>query len=132
MPVFEYEGLDARGRNIRGIVDAEGPRAARTKLKAGDGSDSRLLEMCGGNLDNITAATVGEAAEEVLGLLTNGANDVVGNAGNLLKNPGFEEDFVNTNGEGHVLSFKGDKPLTARGPVVAGFLTYGAAANCNP
>lgn len=27
--------------------------------------------------------------------------------GNIAKNPGFEEDFVNTNGEGHVLSFKG-------------------------
>lgn len=33
MAVFEYEGLDARGRNVRGIVDAEGPRSARTKLK---------------------------------------------------------------------------------------------------
>ncbi|MCE9591198.1 MAG: hypothetical protein K8S99_11815 [Planctomycetes bacterium] len=29
-------------------------------------------------------------------------------SGNMAKNPGFEEDFVNTNGEGHVLSFKGD------------------------
>lgn len=28
--------------------------------------------------------------------------------GNLAKNPGFEEDFVNNRGEGHVLSFKGD------------------------
>ena len=28
--------------------------------------------------------------------------------GNFVKNPGFEEDFVNVNGEGHVLSFKGD------------------------
>lgn len=27
--------------------------------------------------------------------------------GNMAKNPGFEEDYVNTNGEGHVLSFKG-------------------------
>lgn len=27
--------------------------------------------------------------------------------GNMAKNPGFEEDFVNTHGEGHVLSFKG-------------------------
>src|SRR5690349_21054467 len=29
-------------------------------------------------------------------------------SGNMVKNPGFEEDFVNTYGEGHVLSFKGD------------------------
>ena len=28
--------------------------------------------------------------------------------GNLVRNPGFEEDFVNVHGEGHVLSFKGD------------------------
>ena len=28
--------------------------------------------------------------------------------GNFAKNPGFEEDFVHLNGEGHVLSFKGD------------------------
>ena len=26
--------------------------------------------------------------------------------GNFAKNPGFEEDWVNENGEGHVLSFK--------------------------
>jgi general secretion pathway protein F len=31
--VFEYEGIDARGKPARGIVDAEGPRAARAKLK---------------------------------------------------------------------------------------------------
>ena len=29
-------------------------------------------------------------------------------SGNFAKNPGFEEDFVNAHGEGHVLSFKGD------------------------
>jgi hypothetical protein len=28
--------------------------------------------------------------------------------GNMVLNPGFEEDFVNVNAEGHVLSFKGD------------------------
>jgi hypothetical protein len=28
--------------------------------------------------------------------------------GNMARNPGFEEDFVNLHGEGHVLSFKGD------------------------
>ncbi len=33
MPVFEYEGLDRRGREARGIVDADGVRAARVKLK---------------------------------------------------------------------------------------------------
>lgn len=33
MAVFEYEGLDAKGKATRGIVDAEGARAARAKLK---------------------------------------------------------------------------------------------------
>ncbi len=28
--------------------------------------------------------------------------------GNMARNPGFEEDFINAHGEGHVLSFKGD------------------------
>ncbi|GAB4271334.1 type II secretion system inner membrane protein GspF [Deferrisoma sp.] len=33
MPVFEYEGINARGKAVRGVVDAEGPRAARLALK---------------------------------------------------------------------------------------------------
>ncbi len=33
MPVFEYEGLNPRGRTVRGIVDAEGLRPARQKLR---------------------------------------------------------------------------------------------------
>lgn len=37
-------------------------RVARTKLKAGDGSESRLRELCGGDLDSITGALVGQAA----------------------------------------------------------------------
>ena len=35
-----------------------------------------------------------------------GADD--GWTGNMARNPGFEEDFVNANAEGHVISFKGD------------------------
>ncbi len=33
MPLFEYKGMNQAGRNIRGTVDAENVRAARTKLK---------------------------------------------------------------------------------------------------
>ncbi len=33
MAVFEYEGINARGKAVRGVVDAEGPRAARQALK---------------------------------------------------------------------------------------------------
>jgi glucokinase len=37
-------------------------RVARAKLKAGDGSDSKIWELAGGDLDNITGAVVGAAA----------------------------------------------------------------------
>jgi glucokinase len=37
-------------------------RAAQTKLKAGDGSESKILDICGGDLDSVTGAMVGEAA----------------------------------------------------------------------
>ncbi len=33
MPVFEYEALNAAGKAIRGIIDAESVRTARTKLR---------------------------------------------------------------------------------------------------
>ncbi|MBE0618701.1 MAG: type II secretion system inner membrane protein GspF [Proteobacteria bacterium] len=45
MAVFEYEGLDSRGRHARGIVDAEGPRAARAKLKRQGVFATRVSEM---------------------------------------------------------------------------------------
>jgi general secretion pathway protein F len=34
--VFEYEGIDTRGKDVRGIIDADSPRSARARLK-GDG-----------------------------------------------------------------------------------------------
>lgn len=34
MPVFEYEALNSSGRAIRGIIDAESVRTARTKLRS--------------------------------------------------------------------------------------------------
>ena len=33
MPVFEYRGLNKQGSNVRGSIDADNLRAARTKLK---------------------------------------------------------------------------------------------------
>ncbi|WP_347358519.1 type II secretion system inner membrane protein GspF [Bdellovibrio sp.] len=33
MPIFEYKGLSRDGRNVKGTIDAENQRAARTKLK---------------------------------------------------------------------------------------------------
>jgi general secretion pathway protein F len=34
MPVFEYHGLSAAGKKVKGIIDAPTPRMARTKLRA--------------------------------------------------------------------------------------------------
>ena len=33
MAVYEYRGLDQAGRDIKGIIDADSPRLARTKLR---------------------------------------------------------------------------------------------------
>ena len=33
MPVYEYRAVDARGKKVRGVVDAENPQAARSKLR---------------------------------------------------------------------------------------------------
>jgi general secretion pathway protein F len=33
LPVFEYRGVDAGGKNVRGIIDADSPRLARSRLK---------------------------------------------------------------------------------------------------
>ena len=33
MPIFEYKGLNAAGKNIRGTIDADNSRSARQKLK---------------------------------------------------------------------------------------------------
>ncbi|GAB4277143.1 MAG: type II secretion system inner membrane protein GspF [Deferrisomatales bacterium] len=45
MPVFEYEGLNGRGKSVRGIVDAEGTRAARAKLKRQGVFATRVAEV---------------------------------------------------------------------------------------
>ena len=34
MPVYEYTALDAKGKTTSGIIDADGARAARHKLRA--------------------------------------------------------------------------------------------------
>lgn len=33
MPIFEYRGIDTAGKDVRGIIDADSARLARTKLK---------------------------------------------------------------------------------------------------
>ena len=34
MPAFQYEALDAAGRTVSGVVQADTPRQARTQLRA--------------------------------------------------------------------------------------------------
>jgi general secretion pathway protein F len=33
MPVFVYKGLDARGKEVKGMLDAESPKTLRATLK---------------------------------------------------------------------------------------------------
>ena len=33
MPVYAYKGLNEKGRNVGGIVDADSPKSARIKLR---------------------------------------------------------------------------------------------------
>lgn len=33
MPIYEYKGLNAKGRNVSGLVDADSPRSLRERLK---------------------------------------------------------------------------------------------------
>ena len=33
MPIFEYHGINTKGKDVRGIIDADTPRLARAKLK---------------------------------------------------------------------------------------------------
>ena len=44
MPVFEYRGVDTRGKNVHGIIDADTARFARTKLKKSGVFPTEVLE----------------------------------------------------------------------------------------
>jgi general secretion pathway protein F len=44
VPVFEYKGLNARGRGVAGMVDADSPRMARQRLKADGIYPTELVE----------------------------------------------------------------------------------------
>jgi len=47
MPVYSYAGLSADGKNVTGIIDAESPRAARTKLRRSGVFPTTLAETHG-------------------------------------------------------------------------------------
>jgi len=45
MPVYDYTALDARGKTISGIIDADGAAAARQKIRAGGKFPVNLREI---------------------------------------------------------------------------------------
>ena len=48
MPVYAYRGLDAQGKNVSGIIDAENPRSARLKLRRTGVFPTDVSESSGG------------------------------------------------------------------------------------
>ncbi len=44
MPVYEYRGLTTQGRDVNGIIDADSPRSARSKLRQSGIYPTDLLE----------------------------------------------------------------------------------------
>jgi general secretion pathway protein F len=49
MPVYEYQALDAKGKTITGIIDADGGQAARQKIRAMGSFPVKVKEVTGGD-----------------------------------------------------------------------------------
>lgn len=47
MPVFEYKGFDSAGKQVGGIIDADDPQTARTKLRQKGVHPTELIESSG-------------------------------------------------------------------------------------
>ncbi|MBW2309188.1 MAG: type II secretion system inner membrane protein GspF [Deltaproteobacteria bacterium] len=56
MPVYQYKGLDASGKSIRGMIDADSPRSARMKLRGGGIYPSELQEETHSETSRLQAA----------------------------------------------------------------------------
>ncbi len=56
MPVYQYKGLDASGKSIRGMIDADSPRSARMKLRGTGIYPSELQEETHSETSRIQAA----------------------------------------------------------------------------
>lgn len=48
MAVFEYKGLDGRGKAVKGLIDAEGPKSARTRLRKDGVFPTEVFEKSAG------------------------------------------------------------------------------------
>ena len=53
MPVYDYTALDAKGKNINGIIDADGEAAARQKIRAAGHYPVSLSLMKNGSVDKV-------------------------------------------------------------------------------
>ena len=61
MPVYAYKGVNQAGRPTKGTVTAEGPRAARTKMRSSGVFLTELVEA-EGDVSAVAAATPGKSA----------------------------------------------------------------------
>ena len=48
MAGFEYKGLDGRGKAVKGLIDAEGPKSARARLRKDGVFPTEVLEKTAG------------------------------------------------------------------------------------
>jgi general secretion pathway protein F len=48
MAVFEYKGLDGKGKAVKGLIDAEGPKSARTRLRKDGVFPTEVFEKSAG------------------------------------------------------------------------------------
>ena len=53
MPVYDYAALDAKGKNINGIIDADGEAAARQRIRAAGHYPVSLRLMKNGSADKV-------------------------------------------------------------------------------
>ena len=58
MPIFEYEALNGAGRPIRGIIDAESARTARTKLRGQGVYPTEIREESGASAQNVPSLSL--------------------------------------------------------------------------
>ncbi len=54
MPVYEYKGLDGKGKEVSGIVDADSARTARTKLRKQGTFPTEVKEQSAGTARKVT------------------------------------------------------------------------------
>ena len=83
MAVFEYTALDSKGKKVRGVVDADSEKAARSKLKK-DGffptgiSESRVKASKSGNPDRSRQLMQQRVSTGELGIATRQLSTLVG------------------------------------------------------